>query len=320
MSRRGLFGLSVLAIGPTFFSACAAPPVDSEETSEEVIAEEEIGDGRTPLPESEEQAAPEGFAHCATRDVADAEAQVIQKYLSVAALAAAPSAPITIHVAWHVINKGEGVANGDVADATINAQIEVLNAAYAGEEGGSATPFEFVLDSIDRTTNEAWYTMTPGSLAEKEAKTTLRKGDASTLNVYSAAIGKGLLGWATFPSEYTSSPEMDGVVLLTRSMPGGSAAPYNQGDTGTHEVGHWLGLYHTFQGGCSKTGDYVIDTPREKSAAYGCPTARDTCAQYSGADPVRNYMDYSDDACMFEFSGGQAERMRSAWTAFRAGE
>ena len=233
---------------------------------------------------------------------------------------AAPGS-VTIPVWFHVINNGSLPTNGNVPDAQIDAQIQVLNESYSGGTGGADTPFRFQLVGVTRTTNASWYTMGHGSTAEKQAKAALRVGGATTLNIYSANLGGGLLGWATFPSSYARDPINDGVVILYSSVPGGTAAPYNLGDTATHEVGHWLGLYHTFQGGCAKQdhrGDLVADTPAERSPAFGCPVGRDTC-KYPGSDPIHNFMDYTDDDCMFELTAGQSLRMDAQWSAYRAG-
>jgi len=225
-----------------------------------------------------------------------------------------PQAPRTFNVYWHTITKGSGAANGEVTATQIQNQINVLNAAFA------STGFSFKLTSTDTTVNSTWYTMTPGSTAEKNCKTALRKGQKGDLNIYTANPGGGLLGWATFPSSYAGSPTDDGVVLLFSSLPGGSAVPYNLGDTGTHEVGHWAGLFHTFQGGCAANattgGDKVADTPAEKSAAFGCPTGRNTCSS-AGVDPIKNFMDYSDDSCMDHFTTGQATRMNDQCSIYR---
>lgn len=266
------------------------------------------------------QAVRPGTDRCGTPTPNDAEVRRIEDDLSLRRPGGGgtplPPGSVTIPVWVHVINQGSSLADGNVPDTQISRQIQVLNDSFAGRTGGVDTPFRFSLAGITRTTNATWYTMGPGTSAEAAAKAALRRGGAETLNFYTANPGGGLLGWATFPWSYERNPSDDGVVVLYSSLPGGSADPYNLGDTGTHEVGHWLGLYHTFQGGCSKKNDLVKDTPAERSPAFGCPAARDTC-RGGGADPIQNFMDYTDDACMFEFSAGQSSRADSMWQAYR---
>ena len=260
---------------------------------------------------AEETAAQSAVRGCATQELSADEQRAVEQALAGQVKAQArANGSVNIKVYWHVINNGTTAAQGNLSDAAIASQISVLNAAYA------STPYRFTLTATDRTTNSSWYSC-GGGACEKKMKAALRKGGAGDLNVYSNNMSGGLLGWATFPSSYASQPSLDGVVILYSSLPGGSAAPYNQGDTATHEVGHWLGLYHTFQGGCTGSGDYVNDTPAEGSAAYGCPTSRDTCLSLAGMDPVTNFMDYTDDACMDRFSAGQNDRMDSLVIQYR---
>jgi len=199
-----------------------------------------------------------------------------------------------------------------VSSTAIANQISVLNAAYA------STGWSFTLVSTDTTANTSWYTGCYGSY-ESSMKSGLHQGSADDLNIYSCNPSGGVLGYSTFPSDYSRNPTKDGVVLLYSTLPGGSASPYNLGDTATHEIGHWMGLYHTFQGGCRGAGDSVTDTPAERSAAYGCPSGQDTCSS-SGADPITNFMDYTDDSCMNTFSTGQDTRMDSQFTTYRYGK
>jgi pregnancy-associated plasma protein-A len=225
---------------------------------------------------------------------------------------------IEIPVVFHVIRSGDAVSQGNLTDATIKAQIKQMNVAFAGKESGPAvkTGIKFTLSKTTRTTNADWFNLSMGGSDEIAMKNALREGDAGTLNLYTARLGGGLLGWATFPSGYAGNPDYDGVVVHDQSVPGGPLDPYNEGDTATHEVGHWMGLYHTFQGGCTGSGDQIADTPPESSPAYGCPVGRDTCSG-GGADPIKNYMDYSDDSCMNEYTADQKQRMKQQWAAYR---
>ncbi|WP_406831566.1 zinc metalloprotease [Pedococcus sp. KACC 23699] len=219
-------------------------------------------------------------------------------------------AATTVDVYWHVITNG---TSGKLTTSQINSQLTVLNNAYA------SSGFSFRLAGSDTTTNADWYSIAfPASGAEpsdaKAMKTALHKGTKAALNLYSTTFSDGTLGYAQFPS--TNNTTLDGVVLDYRSIPGGSLSPYNLGDTATHEVGHWVGLYHTFQGGCSGSGDSVGDTPAEASPAFGCPTGRDTCTA-TGLDPIKNFMDYTDDSCMNTFTAGQTTRMQNQWLTYR---
>jgi hypothetical protein len=265
-----------------------------------------------------QQAFIDSGARCATRNFARDEMDELERKFAADRLKARLNGVVNtvtggvINVYWHVIQTTGGV--GSLTTGQINDQIAVLNAAYA------AAGWQFNLVSVDTTVNNNWAAAQPGTLAEFQMKNALRVGSADDLNIYSSNPGGGLLGWATFPSSYEDAPRLDGVVILYSSVPGGSAAPYNLGDTGTHEVGHWMGLYHTFQDGCNGTGDLVSDTPFERSPAYGCPVLRDSCKLKEGLDPITNFMDYSDDACMNKFSAAQNARMNEQFTTYRFGK
>ena len=256
-----------------------------------------------------------GNERCGTRVVTEDEAAAVEQEMQ---WKGRKSAPLTVVPTWvHVISRGAGFENGEVPDRMIAAQMKVLNESFAGYTGGAPTGFAFELAGVTRTTNARWYNMLILSREEREAKTALRRGGPETLNIYLTS-GGGYLGWATFPSSYKSQPSQDGVVVDFRSLPGGPYEDYSEGDTATHEVGHWLALYHTFQNGCTPNNDYVADTAAERYPAFGCPVGRDTCGRnYDGLDPVENFMDYTDDACMYAFTSGQVSRMQSAWSTYR---
>jgi hypothetical protein len=280
----------------------------------------------SPVPVQGQSSSAPGAARnrCGVKDLDDAAAAQLETSLNTFRVNRNPgqirkSGDVVIPVAYHVVSAGPGVANGDVPTKWLRDQITVLNESFAGATGEEAanTPFRFELLTVTRTVNPTWFNAGVGSAAEREMKAALRVGGPDVLNFYVTNAGGAYLGWATFPQWYEQDPLYDGVVVLHSSLPGGSLAPYNEGDTGTHEVGHWLGLYHTFQGGCGAIyNDFVSDTPAERSPAFGCPAGRNTCPG-PGADPIENFMDYSDDFCMYRFTPEQSSRMEALSARYR---
>lgn len=264
------------------------------------------------------------YARCAQEELSLNERSSISKLLfnqlaledkHIANFKAADEIVVPTYI--HVVNTGESVAEGNVAEEAIAKQIEVMNAGFASSN------VKFALEGVTRSTNAEWAVNAMDDKVWRNMSLSLRQGGPETLNMYAVpklttADGQGLLGVAVFPSEYRRNPETDGVRLIGGSFPGGAAKPYDLGKTATHEVGHWMGLYHVFQGGCFGFGDEVRDTPASK-VNYGCPAkGTDSCKLRQGTDDFSNFMDYVDDGCMDHFTPGQSKRMRAAWKMFRA--
>ena len=292
---------------------------------------------------------PKGFLHCGTPQPTSAEMAEMWKVSRNSRGGRLPGdnlrgpGTVVIPVWFHVMRRNDGT--GDVSDAKLYAQLKVMNRAYSGKDqysiqtgqGPSAqasadTPFRFRLAGITRTNNSTWYNANISGSAQTAMKTALRVGGPGTLNVYLnecfVSIPGDLLGYATFPTSYLGNPKDDGVVIFNQSVPGGTAVPYQFGDSMPHEVGHWLGLFHTFQGGCAAEAstDQVTDTPAESGPFYGMPVASvidDTCSTangFPGRDPVENFMDYTDDDGLFQFTAGQSDRMDTMHATYRPNE
>ena len=203
----------------------------------------------------------------------------------------------------HVMAGADG--EGDVSRTVVRRQVRVLDETFAG------SGFAFDLAGVDRTYDDRYHR----DRRSREYRAATRRGGAGALNIW--LVDLDYLGVATFPWDRAGSPRTDGVRVDVGTLPGGDLQDYDQGKTATHEAGHWLGLFHTFQGGCTRRNDGVRDTPAQASESRGCPVGRDSCS-LPGDDPVHNYMDYSDDACYERFSAGQQDRMRAMFAAYRA--
>ncbi len=241
----------------------------------------------------------------------------------------APSSVYRIPVVVHVIQTTSGT--GYISPAMVQSQIDILNEDFRALAGSLGAPgfdcgVEFYLATVDPnglpttgitySTNNTWFN-DGGSYWNTLAWDTFRY-----MNVYTNSAG-GALGYVPNLPQSGSlvGTKSDRVVVLwsTFGRNGPYGPPYNLGRTATHEVGHYLGLFHTFQGGCGNlsncygTGDLICDTLPESTAHFGCPNSN-TC---NNPDPIHNYMNYTDDPCMWEFTSEQARRMRCTLESWR---
>ena len=227
-----------------------------------------------------------------------------------------------IPVVFNVLYK---TAAQNVSQAQLQSQIDVLNEDYAATNAdynltstynsvkSGNIGVRFVLDQVKRrsTTTTSWST---NDAMKKSAKGIAPTSPTTKLNIWVCNMGGGILGYAQFPGGASAT---DGVVLDDNATGrvGTAAAPFNKGRTATHEVGHWLNLRHIW-GDATCGNDQVGDTPLHNTANYGCPAAghKSTCTG-TPVEMTMNYMDYTDDACMYMFSAGQKTRMLAVFAS-----
>lgn len=233
-----------------------------------------------------------------------------------------PGGTIEIPVVVNVLYR---TAAQNISDAQIQSQIAVLNEDFSASNAdyNLTTTYNsvksgdinvrFVLDKVVRksTTKTSWST---NDAMKKNAQGIAPTSPTTKLNLWVCNLGGGILGYAQFPGGNSAT---DGVVIDDNAMGrvGTAAAPFNKGRTATHEIGHWMNLRHIW-GDATCGNDLVGDTPLHNTANYGCPAAghKSTCTGQP-VEMTMNYMDYTDDACMYMFSVGQKTRMQAVFAS-----
>jgi len=218
--------------------------------------------------------------------------------------------PLEIGLVFHVLSGAAG--EGNYNQATLDVQLGVLNDAYR------PTGIHFHIAQLHRYPDSPYFAggCFPTIESGIRMKTELAVDTAHLVNIYTCKLDLPYIaGYGTLPDEFAENDPRHGVVIDYATLPG-SAAPLDLGHTLVHELGHYFGLLHTFQGACTEPGDGVADTPAESVPGYGCALERDTCPQ-DGKDPVTNFMDYSDDACTDNFTPLQAARMHTLIGTYR---
>lgn len=334
-----------LAVGLVALAVLAAPALVSTETAAAMLAPRAVAPRTVACLEGQGEAG-SGRSLDDTPEVSTAVKERVEREIaSTLAITSARSArtsaatlpaQIAVPVQIHVIH-GRHRGDRNVSRTAARRLFYTLRAAFNGRQNSAMAPtgVVFELNKITVNRNDSWYHARPGSQADRQMKRTLHRGKRRVLNVYlnkTASAGQSLLGFARFPWLAGAYPKLDGVTVNVETLPGGRISGYNLGDTIVHEAGHWLGAFHTFEGGCESPGDYVTDTAAEAEPSFTCPTNRDTCPSELPADwmegdpepapvfdPITNFMDYSFDSCMNNFTPGQRNRMVALFMRYRYG-
>ncbi|KAK0611410.1 hypothetical protein B0T14DRAFT_440392 [Immersiella caudata] len=251
----------------------------------------------------------------------------------------AARAPIDIPLYFHVIASSQTPSGGWISDNTLQKQFRVIRDTFSSY----GITFRWAANETTKTVNTTWSeTLYKSDLEPEEdqpysgrvleMKKALRKGgnDLRALNIYFHPDIPEFAGYSSFVPLQKDRKDFiswDGIILNSNIMPGNPATALYVGHMAVHEIGHWLGLYHTFHGGCDGEGDHVSDTApyfNQFSIMERCDDeTRNTCVDSAGPggedlpDPVHNFMSYFDEPCMDHFTPGQKQRMEETWNQYR---